>query len=78
VEVVLRHDRVYAQDCADCETKDARIDRITERLTVHGPLSEEQRQRLMQISQRCPVRRTLTGKIQFVEELAPTAVQLGA
>ncbi len=78
VEIQLSHDRVYAQDCADCESKDARIDRITERLTIRGPLDEEQRARLMVIAGRCPVRRTLAGEIQFVEELVPPAVRLGA
>jgi uncharacterized OsmC-like protein len=78
VEVEVSHDRVYAEDCVDCESKDARIDRITERLTIRGPLDEEQRARLMEIAQRCPVRRTLTGHIEFVEELAPPAVRYGA
>jgi putative redox protein len=78
VEVHLTHDRVHAQDCADCESKDARMDQIKMGLTLRGPLTEEQRQRLAEIAKRCPVHRTLAGPTQLVEELAPPAVIYGA
>jgi putative redox protein len=69
VRVELDHSRVHAKDCEDCETKDARLDYFRKRVTVRGPLSEEQRARLAEISQRCPVHRTLTGTIRIDDEL---------
>jgi putative redox protein len=64
VEVTLQHDRVHAQDCVDCETRDVYLDRITKQLTLLGPgLDDSQRERLAQISERCPVQRTLQREI---------------
>jgi putative redox protein len=63
VEVRLTHDRIHAKDCADCETKEGRIDTITREIRVAGTLTDEQRARLLEIAQRCPVHRTLTGEI---------------
>jgi putative redox protein len=68
VEVALSHDRIHAADCRDWETCEGSLDRITKRLTLRGPLDEAQRQRLAEIAQRCPVHRTLTGKVQ-IEQL---------
>ena len=70
VEVVLRHERIYAQDCADCETRDVRLERITKRLSLHGPLEDAQRQRLAEIAERCPVHRTLTTTLRIEQQLA--------
>jgi putative redox protein len=69
VRVELDHSRVHVKDCEDCETKDVKLDYFRKRVTVRGPLSEEQRARLAEISQRCPVHRTLTGIIRIDEEL---------
>ena len=70
----LEHRRVHAKDCAECteEEREAggRIDRITRRIEVLGDLSEEQRERLLEIAGRCPVHRTLTGVIKIDSELA--------
>lgn len=63
VTVRLAHGRIYATDCATCETKDGKIDRIERRITLEGPLDETQRQRLLEIAGRCPVHRTLTSEI---------------
>jgi putative redox protein len=63
VTVVLSHDRIYAEDCADCETKDGRLDRISREITLDGDLTVEQRARLMRIAERCPIHRTLTSEI---------------
>ena len=71
VEVELSQQQVHAQDCADCEERDVRMDRITKRLRLFGPLDEAQRQRLLEIAARCPVNRTLTGEIAMEMELAP-------
>jgi putative redox protein len=60
VTVTLSHDRIHAEDCAACETTDGRIDRIRVGLAIEGDLDADQRARLMEISQKCPVHRTLT------------------
>src|SRR5262245_60173389 len=52
VEVRLTHSRTYAEDCADCETKEGMLDHIQEEVTLIGDLSEEQRQRLLEIAGR--------------------------
>jgi putative redox protein len=62
-EVRLKHERVYADDCTNCENKDARITQVTKRLFLYGPLTPDQRQRLEDISARCPVQKTLEGGI---------------
>jgi uncharacterized OsmC-like protein len=66
VSVELQHDKIYAEDCADCETKEGRLDRIERRIELFGPLDEEQRARLIEIANKCPVHRTLTGEIHVV------------
>jgi putative redox protein len=59
VEVYLAHDRVHSHDCENCDEPNAALDRITKRVVLQGPLSAEQRTRLLEIAERCPVRRTL-------------------
>lgn len=63
VRVTLSHSRIHARDCADCETKEGRIDHIDRTLHVLGDLDEEQRRRLREIADRCPVHRTLDSEI---------------
>ena len=65
VQVRLRHRKVHAQDCADCETREGRVDQIERELHVEGPLSDQQRQRLVEIADRCPVHRTLESEIKI-------------
>jgi putative redox protein len=62
VVVRLKHAKVYADDCADCEKPTAKIDRIDKTLELIGPLDEAQRSRLVEIAGQCPVHRTLTAK----------------
>jgi putative redox protein len=69
VRVELDHGRVHVRDCEECETKDCRLDYFRKRVTVRGPLTEEQRARLEEISRRCPVHRTLTGTIRIDDAL---------
>jgi uncharacterized OsmC-like protein len=69
----LRHFKEHAKDCADCETKTAMIDRIEKRIELQGTLDEEQRRRLMQIADMCPVHRTLEGKVVIASELVATS-----
>ena len=64
VRVKLRHRKVHAQDCADCATKPARMDVVDRVITLEGALTEEQRAKLLEIAERCPVHQTLQGKIQ--------------
>src|SRR6266852_345843 len=63
VEVTLQHEKIHAQDCADCETREGFLDKITKQITLLGPLDAEQRQRLAQIAEMCPVQRTLQREI---------------
>jgi uncharacterized OsmC-like protein/alpha/beta superfamily hydrolase len=63
VRVRLRHDKVHAADCADCETREGRVDLVERELELEGPLDEGQRARLREIADRCPVHRTLEGGI---------------
>jgi putative redox protein len=65
VTVRLRHGKVHAEDCADCETKVGKVDVIERLIELHGPLDAEQHQRLLEIADRCPVHRTLTSEIRI-------------
>ena len=65
VTVRLRHSRVHADDCAECETKQGMLDRIEREIVVAGGLTEEQRSKLLEISNKCPVHRTLTSEIDI-------------
>ena len=65
VVVRLRHAKVYAEDCADCEKPTAKIDRIDRAIEFVGALDGEQRSRLLQIANQCPVHRTLQSKIEI-------------
>src|SRR5918912_2892477 len=62
VTVRLGHRKVHARDCEECETKDRNIDHVHLELELAGPLDERQRSRLLEISKRCPVQRTLTSE----------------
>jgi putative redox protein len=71
VSVRLSQAKVHARDCAECEDKDdARVSRITREIALSGPLSAEQKQRLIEIANRCPVHRTLMGQKEIVTRLA--------
>ena len=58
----LRHARVHADDCATCETDQGKIDSIDLNIELDGPLSDEQRSKLLEIAHKCPVHRTLTSE----------------
>ena len=70
VRVRLSHEKIHAADCADCETKEGRIDRIERQIEILGPLDATQRQRLLEIAEKCPVHRTLHSEIKIVSKLA--------
>ena len=71
VRVDLRHEKVHATDCAECETRDGKIDRIERVLVLEGDLDDAQRQRLLEIASKCPVHRTLHSEIWIPTSLAP-------
>jgi uncharacterized OsmC-like protein/alpha/beta superfamily hydrolase len=70
VRVRLRHSKIHAMDCAECETKEGKIDRIDRIIEVLGPLTDEQRARLLEIANKCPVHRTLESEIDIPTRLA--------
>jgi putative redox protein len=69
IEVRLRHEKIHARDCADCETKEGRIDRIEREIVLRGALDDGQRARLLEIADRCPVHRTLSAEIRISTRL---------
>ncbi|MCE2509393.1 MAG: alpha/beta fold hydrolase [Alphaproteobacteria bacterium] len=70
VTVRLRHQKVYAKDRQNCETKEGKIDEIERDIVIEGPLDAEQRKRLLEIADKCPVHRTLDSEIRIVSRLA--------
>ena len=70
VTVRLQHSRIHAQDCADCETKQGMLDRIDREIALSGDLLDDQRRKLIDIADMCPVHRTLTSEINIHTSLA--------
>ncbi|MEY9394699.1 uncharacterized OsmC-like protein/fermentation-respiration switch protein FrsA (DUF1100 family) [Bradyrhizobium japonicum] len=66
VTVTLKHSKIYAKDCAECETRDGMLDQIERDIAIDGALDAEQRKKLMEIADKCPVHRTLTSEIRIV------------
>ena len=66
VTVTLKHSKIYAKDCAECETRDGMLDQIERDIAMDGALDPEQRKKLMEIADKCPVHRTLTSEIRIV------------
>ena len=77
VRVDVTHEKVHAQDCAHCTPED-KLDRFTRVITLDGPLGPDQRNRLLEIADRCPVHRTLTGRAKIETRLTGAAAQLTA
>ena len=71
VIVGLKHGKVHAADCAECETREGTIDRIDRVVTIEGPLDDAQRAKLLEIADKCPVHRTLKSEIWISTHLAP-------
>ncbi len=65
VTVWLRHSKIYAADCSECEMKEGMLDRIERDVRFDGPLTAEQSSRLLEIANKCPVHRTLTSEINI-------------
>ena len=67
--VRLRHEKIHAKDCEECETKTGKVDAIDREIEMEGPLDEEQRARLLEIADKCPVHRTLHSEIRVRTQL---------
>ena len=65
VDVLLSHDKIHAKDCESCETKSGKIDRIVKSIVVSGELTTENKQKLFEIAEKCPVNRTLKSEIHI-------------
>src|SRR5213083_1415767 len=65
ITVSLRHSRIYAKDCEECETKEGMLDRIDVEVELTGSLTAEQHAKLMQVAAKCPVHRTLTSEVNI-------------
>ncbi len=70
VTVTLKHSKIHAEDCAECETKAGMLDQIERVIAMEGNLDTEQRKKLMEIADKCPVHRTLTSEIRIVTQAA--------
>jgi len=68
--VTLTHSKIHAQDCAECETKEGMLDQIERVIAMEGPLDAEQRRKLLEIADKCPVHRTLTSEIRILTRAA--------
>ena len=69
VEVRIGHSRIHADDCQECATKQGYVGRIERHIALTGPLSDEQKTRLLEIAQHCPVHKTLTSEISIKDYL---------
>jgi len=70
VTVTLKHQKIHAEDCVECETKEGLLDQIDRVIAMEGALDADQRRRLMEIADKCPVHRTLTSEIRIVTKAA--------
>lgn len=66
VTVTLKHSKIYARDCAECDTREGMLDQIERAIAMDGALDAEQRKKLMEIADKCPVHRTLISEIRIV------------
>ena len=73
VTVHLSRRKIKAADCPDCRTKEGEVEEISREIELAGALDEAARTRLVEIAERCPVHRTLTGEIKIRTRLIPTA-----
>ena len=67
--VTLRHNKIHAEDCETCETEEGKVDQFDVEIAIEGDLSDEQRQKIYEISNRCPVHQTLINEVSVVSKL---------
>mgnify|MGYP001218037074 CR=1 FL=1 len=70
VSVDLKHQKVHAEDCESCESSKQRVDQIKRQIEIKGNLSTEQRQKLIEIADKCPVHRTLNSEVQINSKIS--------
>ena len=70
ITVTLKHSKIHAEDCAECETKEGMLDQIDRVIAIEGALDADARKRLMEIADKCPVHRTLKSEIRIVTKTA--------
>lgn len=68
--VTLKHSKIHAEDCAECETKAGMLDQIERVIAMEGPLDADQRKKLMEIADKCPVHHTLTSEVRILSRAA--------
>ncbi len=71
ITVRLKHEKIHAQDCANCETKEGKIDKIEREIELAGTLDDAQRVKLIEIAEKCPVHRTLHSEVYISTSLKP-------
>jgi putative redox protein len=71
LRVAVRHGKVHAADCAACETVGGKVDRFERVIEVEAGLSAEQREKLLEMADKCPVHRTLHGEVEVLTRLSP-------
>jgi putative redox protein len=71
--VRLTHKKIHAEDCGHCEASDGKIDRMEREIELIGELDDAQRQRLLEIAERCPVHKTLHSEVEIVSILKEQA-----
>ena len=69
VQVKLNHEKIHATDCEECVTEEGKLDQITKTIFLKGNLTQEQRERILEIADRCPVNKTLTTECRVVGKL---------
>jgi uncharacterized OsmC-like protein len=74
ITVSLRHSRIHAKDCEQCETKEGMLDRIDLDIELTGPLTSDQHSHLMAIAAKCPVHRTLKSEIDIRLQRPPISL----
>lgn len=67
--VRVEHDKIHAEDCEDCESGSGKIDEFRRTISLEGDLTDEVRNRMLEIADRCPVHRTLHGEIKVRSKL---------
>ena len=69
IQVKLNHEKIHANDCDECITQEGKLDQITKTIFLKGDLTQEQKERLLEIAERCPVNKTLTTECHVVGKL---------
>ncbi|MCC7136478.1 MAG: OsmC family protein [Nitrosomonas sp.] len=69
IEAHVRHHRIHAKDCEDCDGTEGMVDQLDRTIRITGDLDDKQRQRMLEIANRCPVHQTLTGKMRVISTL---------